>query len=201
MTSAGLAKSLWRRFMQAAAKARSSLLLAALAAALAGTGYFAVRLVMTAADNRTIAALRAGHDVAPAKRAADEVVFARIHFLLSRDAIDEAQGLVDTLDTAGRPELRARARYNLANARMRLAFDRLEGGRIGDAEPLVNLARADYRRAISLDPSLWDARYNLDVAMRLIRDFPGFEESRGDEAPPKPGKLWTDLPGKPRGLP
>lgn len=201
MTSTLLPKRLWRRFTQAAAKARSTLLLAALATALVGAAYFTIRLAMAAADNRTIAALGAGRDASVAKGASDEVVFARIQFLLRRDAIDEAQGLVDTLDMAGPPQLRAKARYDLANARLRLAFDGLEAGKFNEAEPLVNLARADYRRAISLDADLWDARYNLDVAMRLIRDFPGFDRERGDDAPAKPGKLWTDLPGKPRGLP
>ncbi|MBM3654860.1 MAG: MxaK protein, partial [Alphaproteobacteria bacterium] len=50
-------------------------------------------------------------------------------------------------------------------------------------------------------PEYWDAKYNLDVAVRLVRDFPDFERKSGDELSADPKKLWTDIPGKPKGLP
>jgi mxaK protein len=77
----------------------------------------------------------------------------------------------------------------------------IEGGALDKAIPLTKLAKDDYRRALSLDPDFWDAKFNFDVAMRLVRDLPGYEQE-GEEAPPDAKtRLWTDLPGVPRGLP
>ncbi|WP_245412085.1 hypothetical protein [Methylocella silvestris] len=189
------------RLAEIARRARSPLLVGLLAASLAGAACAAAKYVAASADNRKIAALREGRDVPVSLNDSGDVLFARIQFLLTHDSIDEAQALVNALDQKAGAPVQARARYDLANARMRLGFDLIERGKIEKAEPLVNLARSDYRQALSLDPGLWDARYNLDVAMRLIRDFPGFDETRGEEIPAKPGEFWTDLPGKPRGLP
>ncbi|ACK49452.1 conserved hypothetical protein [Methylocella silvestris BL2] len=194
-------RRIWSRLAEIARRARSPLLVGFLAASLAGVAYAASKYAAASADNRKIAALREGRDVPVSLNSAGEVVFARIHFLLIHDSIDEAQALVNALDQKPGAPVRARARYDLGNARMRLGFDLVESGKLEKAEPLINLARSDYRQALSLDPDLWDARYNLDVAMRLIRDFPGFDEARGEEIPAKPGEFWTDLPGKPRGLP
>ena len=68
------------------------------------------------------------------------------------------------------------------------------------AGPYVVLARQEYRRALTLVPESWDAKFNLDVASRLVRDFPAFERTIGDEVKTKK-RLWTDVPGKPEGLP
>ena len=66
---------------------------------------------------------------------------------------------------------------------------------------MVMLAKAEYRNALRIDPQNWNAKYNLDVAMRLVRDLPqavGEDEEKPLETPEK---LWTDLPGVPKGLP
>jgi mxaK protein len=34
-----------------------------------------------------------------------------------------------------------------------------------------------------------------------VRDNPRLEHSGGDELPADPKKIWTDIPGKPKGLP
>jgi mxaK protein len=66
---------------------------------------------------------------------------------------------------------------------------------------LVRLAKDGYRRSLALDPGLWDAKYNLDVAMRLVRDFPQIDRMSEEEPADLPVRLWSDLPGLPRGLP
>ncbi len=62
------------------------------------------------------------------------------------------------------------------------------------------LARDFYVRALRLEPGFWDAKYNLDVAMRLVRDFPDVQ-IQGDDRKRPTSRLWTDLPGLPKGGP
>lgn len=174
--------------------------LAVLAAALAALAVASVRMALHGHANRTIAALAAGRDVAVALDAPDRVVMARAHFLLVRDRLDEAQPLVDRL-AADRSPLAAAVLYDLANARLALAISLLERTEIDPAVPQVRLAKAGYRAALVRAPDFWDAKYNLDVAMRLVRDFPQIEQDPQDEAQDTPKRLWTDLPGLPKGLP
>lgn len=151
-------------------------------------------------ERRTIADLMRGRDVKPAGGASAAVLFARGHYLLARDLIDEGQGLARPIAEGGDPALSARFLYDLGNARMRRAIAALEASKIDPAIPEVRLAKEAYRAALLADPELWDARYNLDVAMRLVRDFPELER-QGEETKAPPKKLWTELPGLPRGLP
>ncbi|GLK86068.1 hypothetical protein [Ancylobacter defluvii] len=174
---------------------------ALLAVSLCAVGFFAVRLVLDRRANGEIAALAAGHDVVVATDARPERLFARLVFLTTRDRFDEAQPLMNRIASSAAPRLAAAAFYDLANARLRVALSHLESNEIDPAVPLVRLAKEGYRRALTLDPGFWDAKYNLDIAMRLVRDFPQIETS-GEEIPPEAAKrLWIDLPGVPRGLP
>nr|WP_245404792.1 hypothetical protein [Ancylobacter gelatini] len=168
---------------------------------LAGALWFGARLHAERADNATIAALAAGQEVAVSPDAAPEVLFARLHFFTYRDRLDEAQPLLNRLAVDGNRPLAVASLYDMANARLRLAIDHLGTNDIDPAIPLVRLAKDGYRRALTLDPGFWDAKYNLDIAMRLVRDFPQIDVD-GEEIPPEAAKrLWTDLPGLPQGLP
>ncbi|WP_232631773.1 MxaK protein [Methylobacterium sp. Leaf118] len=151
--------------------------------------------------NATIAALEAGRDVAVAPDAADALLVARTRFLAARDRLEEAEPLLENLDRRGAAEGAARARYVLANARVRSAFDLIGRGQLDKAGPQVTLARQDYRRALQARPDFWDAKFNFDVASRLIRDFPEFDRKFGDELQAEPKQIWTDIPGQPRGGP
>ncbi|MCF4129552.1 MxaK protein [Methylobacterium sp. SyP6R] len=151
--------------------------------------------------NHAIAALEAGHDRPVAADAVPELMLARIRFLAARERLDEAEPLIAALDGSGSPALRALAQIALGNARLRQAFAKLEAGDLEPATPLVGLARQAYRRALTLRPEAWDAKFNLDVASRLVRDFPERGREQGEEMPADPKKIWTDIPGQPRGLP
>jgi mxaK protein len=151
--------------------------------------------------NATIAALLDGKNVEidPAK-ASPSVLFARAYFLLKRDRIDEAQNLVDQARLRAGPEIRVQMLYDMANTRLRAAFDAIEQGQFDRATPLVGLAKDQYTEALRLDPEAWDVKYNLDVASRLIRDLP--EATPPEDAPrDAPEDVWTDLPGVPQGAP
>ncbi|MCB4771474.1 hypothetical protein LGR54_22960 [Ancylobacter sp. Lp-2] len=172
-----------------------------LAVSLCAGVIFSARLILDRAANADITALAAGRDVPVAPDSRPELLFARLTFLTTRDRFDEAQPLVNRIATTGTSRIAAAAFYDLANGRLRVAISHLESNDIDPAVPLVRLAKEGYRRALALDPGFWDAKYNLDVAMRLVRDFPQIETS-GEEIPPEAAKrLWTDLPGVPRGLP
>ena len=150
--------------------------------------------------NRTIHALKSNHDVAVSTNAPPELLLARVEFLLAHDRVDEVQPYVEGLDKTGSDALRATAHFNFANGRLRQGFDEISADRLEKAGPYVVLSREEYRRTLTLDPEKWDAKFNLDVASRLVRDFPAFERTMGDEVK-TPKKLWTDIPGKPEGLP
>jgi mxaK protein len=154
-----------------------------------------------AARNRTIAALTGGHDIVIPSDAAPGLLFARAYFLLTHDRLDEAQPLVGALDNRADTRQRAALHYDMGNARLKLAFDRIERGDFDAAGALVGLAREDYREAIRLDPDGWNARFNFDVASRLVREYPSFGLSRDDERRRGPRPLWTELPNIPRGAP
>lgn len=175
----------------------SALLVIGIASAL----WFGARLYVEHDDNATITALAAGQDVAVSPDDAPAVLFARLNFLTFRDRLDEAQPLLNRLAAEGSRPLAVAALYDMANARLRLAIDHLGSNDIDPAIPLVRLAKEGYRRALTLDPGFWDAKYNLDIAMRLVRDFPQLD-IEGEDVPPEAAKrLWTDLPGLPQGLP
>ncbi len=153
-------------------------------------------------DHRTntlILALEAGEDRPVSADAPAAARIARLMFLTGRDRLEEADALSRSLD--GTDPLTALGLYDLANARMRLALEAIEDARFDDGATQVRLAKESYRAALGLVPDLWDAKYNLDVAMRLVRDFPEVDQAAEEDPPPASELLWTELPGLPRGLP
>jgi len=188
---------------------RAIWLWAGLAAALVALLTGSMSLWQRAADNRIIADLQAGRDIEVETSARPAVVLARALYLLDRDRIDPALPLVETLAAAGadgsppkHPALAVDALYSMGNARMRQGLALIERGGLSDgATAPVRLAKDAYLRALRLEPQHWDAKYNLDVASRLVRDFPVNEQEGEDDLPDPMTKLWTELPGVPRGLP
>ncbi|MBI5011811.1 MAG: MxaK protein [Methylocystis sp.] len=187
-------RALWR-------ETKSSLLVALLFALILTTAALLAEWRGAADSNDTTEALREGRDVAVDTNGRPEAILARVAFLAARSEVDRARALVEALDRSASIEARARGHYLLANALLRKAFDHIERSELEAANPFVNLAKREYRGALQLAPDYWDAKFNLDVAARLVRDFPDFERKSGDELSADPKKLWTDIPGKPKGLP
>lgn len=150
--------------------------------------------------NRTIKDLLSHKDIKIDKKSAlpDEVL-ARVNESLWRDRIDDAQALAMGAQTVMPAQKRAAILYNMANWRTRQAIGLVSKGDIDKAAALINLAKSEYRLSLRLDPDHWDAKYNLDVAMRIVRDLPQAENLQEQDGTPK--KIWTDLPGVPKGLP
>ncbi|MCJ2083409.1 MxaK protein [Methylobacterium sp. J-090] len=195
------APALRARLARTLRRARPHLLLALpvlLALAALGFGAAAWRVER---DKAAIAALQAGRDVPVGPDAAAPLLLARVQHLARRGLPEGIEPLVEALARAGDTDRVARARYALANTRLRQAFAHLERGDLDPAGPLITLARQDYRRALQNAPDLWDAKFNLDVASRLLRDFPEFDRKTGDELKAEPKQIWTEVPGLPRGAP
>lgn len=151
-------------------------------------------------QNRTVAALADGHDIAVGTRDAPELMFARARFYLIRDEFEQAQPLVEAVARIGAPRTAAAMLYDAANARVHHAIRLIEDNKFDAATADVVLARDFYIRALRIEPGFWDAKYNLDIAMRLVRDLPDVDIPRDDRKQPT-SKLWTDLPGLPKGGP
>lgn len=184
------------------ARSRTGILWIALLAALGWCAFAGWKLVGLRAENSQIAALQAGKQIdIDAYRASPALIFAKLYDHLRRDQLDEGQQLLDAATSRGDPVVLAKVLYDMGNARLKRAIDFIESNRIDKAVPLVNLAKDDYRRALTLNPENWDARNNYDVAQRLVRDLPE-TDGGGEETPDAvPKNLWTDLPGVPKGLP
>jgi mxaK protein len=180
---------------------RSCLLVALLILFVTATAALLIALLRTSGANETIRQLRTNHDAAVTLDAPDELLLARVAFLLDHDRPDEVRPYLEALDKRDAGRLAATAHYNLANSRLRQAFDLITASKLDSAGPFVVLAREEYRRALVLQPADWDAKFNFDVASRLIRDFPAFERTSGDTLKADRKKIWTDIPGKPQGLP
>ncbi|WP_155043912.1 hypothetical protein [Paracoccus shanxieyensis] len=170
------------------------------ALALAATVWAGLLVWGAARDNRAIRDLAGGRDVVLRDGADPRAVHARALYLALRDRPQDAEAMAPALAGAA-PGLQSEYHYALGNARMRMGFDRIERNRIDEATALINLAKASYRQALRAWPGHYDAKVNLDLAMRLVRDMPR-EGQDGDKDPDtQPRRLWTDLPGLPRGAP
>lgn len=179
---------------------RGSVIIALLLASLAALAVSLWQLHIITGQNATISALRSGEDAGGSSDPA-EVQLARVNFLIARDRFDDAQAVLDATKSTADPHTSSRMLYNQANANIRRAFAAIEGGKHDAAIPLTKLAKDGFREALRLDPMAWNAKHNYDVAARLMRDFPGYEQE-GEETPPESDvKLWTDLPGVPQGAP
>ncbi len=164
-------------------------------------GYAADDFFRTERANRNIRELVSRHDIPIDVRQADpQEILARINESIRRDHMDDAQAALSTAEVSLPANVRGAALYNIANARTLLAGEAVRKGDLDSAAALINLAKSEYRLALHLDPENWDARHNIDVAMRVVRDLPQ-ADNPGTTSPDAPKKLWTDLPGVPKGLP
>jgi mxaK protein len=101
---------------------------------------------------------------------------------LSKMDYDGALAAYKAIIRSDREDLRQIALYDLGNLHLRQA---LRAGIADDAQslPLTELAKQSYRKLLRKDPNDWDARYNLERALRLA---PEEDEDIADTAPPDP---------------
>jgi len=77
-------------------------------------------------------------------------------------ALDRLTAVLETEDAS----LEAATYFNRGNINLRKAqaLPTDDSGRIA----LISLAKQDYRMALLLDPSLWNARFNLELALLMV---------------------------------
>jgi mxaK protein len=92
------------------------------------------------------------------------------------------------------------AAYNAATIYLKRAIT--AGGPAADPQtiPLVELAKEGYRSLLRTDPEDWDARYNLDRALRLLPE-PDEDENEGGNPPIGAERAPTTMRGFTLGLP
>ena len=100
------------------------------------------------------------------------------------------QALAARADVIGEAALSAR--QNLGNALLVLALRSNAQGDEDRAMTLVELAKQRYREVLRDTPHAWDARHNLDVALRLA---PEVEAPPAAEKPTNVQRIQVDLRG------
>ncbi len=156
----------------------------------------------TRRENGWITALLNGNDIdlSDISSARPETRLARAGYLRKHYLPQEALATLSLILNQGDKQLQAKTRYNLGNIYLSQAIEQVEASHIDEARILATLAKQSYREALLRDSGFSDAKYNLEVAMRLLPDFDriNIEEEPGQQ-PKNP--LWTTVPGFPRGLP
>ncbi|SJM90299.1 MxaK protein [Crenothrix polyspora] len=152
-------------------------------------------------ENATIQQLLSGQDVAVEQVVAKpQIRLARACYLKQKKRYDEALATLSAIMAVGDSALQAKVRYNLGNIYLEQAVVSVENNDTSRAMPLVMLAKQAYRQALALDSQFWDAKYNLEVAMRLLPEMERLDLENEDPKQQK-AELWTTVPGFPRGLP
>jgi mxaK protein len=128
-----------------------------------------------------------------------EVRFAAAYAEGARGNVQGALNAYRELDQAPQPRLRRDAKYNSATLYLKEAMAAGAAADPSAALTLVELAKQSYRELLREDPDDWDARYNLERALRLAPDA----EQAGAELPPPPDHRHTPstAPGMTLGLP
>lgn len=153
--------------------------------------------------NQLIARLKLGKDIKldQVKNSAPELQLARATYLKNKHRYKEAQASLSQVINQGSQKIQSISRYNLGNTYLAQAIELAESMQINEATALAALAKQAYRQALALDSHYWDAKYNLEVAMRLLPEMDRINLEKDDPIPEKKAKLWATVPSFPRGLP
>lgn len=96
--------------------------------------------------------------------------FAQAFYANEQNKYQRALELLTRASTSNDADLKASAYFNRGNINLRQALTL----QVDDPKkiPLIELAKQDYRTALLLKPALWDARYNLEVALNVVPEVP-----------------------------
>jgi len=165
--------------------------LAAAAAVDAGRWWQAARLNRAIADGSI--ADRAEPLIGPA-------LFAQAFFLARRGELDRALNLYKRVQDGGGPLARA-ALYNAANLHLQQAIALKKKGSDAALGALITpaeLAKQSYREVLRRDPGDWDARFNLERALRVL---PEQDDDTSGGTPGRSERAATTMRNATLGLP
>jgi mxaK protein len=148
------------------------------------------------------------HGISLLNNESPDALFANATRLAQRGDNQKALALYARVATSGDLALRKAAYYNSANLYSRQATALLEQEALiawDRAAPLLALAKESYREALRLDPDWREAKYNYELALRLVPtiDSKNVSTQNDDEIVkegPRPSG-WPSIPGFPRGMP
>jgi len=154
----------------------------------ATAAYQGIRLHQGNRINEAIASA----SVSSADSGVPEAQFARALELSESGDTSAAVQIYKALIQGDRPDLQRAALFNLGNLHLR------EGLKSGPDEaarslPLIELAKQSYRDLLRVDPTDWDARYNLERALWLA---PEVEQADAPEPPEPPERATSTAPGR-----
>lgn len=103
----------------------------------------------------------------------------------------------ELIQSSEHPVVTGHAQFNLANAYLRLGMDAEAPGNL--SRTMLALAKQRYRDLLKEQPDHWDARYNLEIALRLAPEGNGAVDSEPIEPVKRvrvivPGFEKKDLP-------
>lgn len=174
----------------------------ALAFSIIAVIFHACSLYSVYRENQLIVQLIAGRDVDVNNVVSGppELRLARALYFKQKHRYDDALSTLSLILDKGDRHFQAQARYNLGNLYLEQAVEKVEAMHMNEALPLAGLAKQTYRQALALDSQNWDAKYNLEVAMRLLPEMDRVNSSDDNQNSQK-AQFWTTVPGFPRGLP
>jgi mxaK protein len=128
-----------------------------------------------------------GGATAAAARAPAPVRFAAAYALGAKGKVDAALNAYRELEHVEEDRVRRDAKFNSATLYLEQALAAQAGADPSAALTLVELAKQSYRELLREDPGDWDARYDLERALRLAPDA----EQAAAELPPPPDSRHT----------
>lgn len=115
----------------------------------------------------------------------------------------QALMLYEALGQSRDPVLRAQAKYQIGALLLRQATDLLEAqgqSAVTKVAPLIEIAKEALREVLRHDSRDREAKYNLELALRLLPELERSDRARDEPAKEEKGD-WTSIPGLPEGMP
>lgn len=129
-----------------------------------------------------------------------EALFAQAYLHAQHGRHDDAIGLYKRVEGLSSAALGLAAKYNRANRYLGQAMELDQEAAKQLGLPLVEMAKDTYRAVLRVEPSAWDAKYNLERALRLAPD-PDDSDDTDLPPPEKSERALTTMRGFTLGLP
>ncbi len=129
-----------------------------------------------------------------------EAVFAQAYLHTQKGSHDDAIALYKRVESSSSETLKLAAKFNRANRYLMQAMELDEEAAKQLGLPLVEMAKETYRAVLRAEPAAWDAKYNLERALRLVPDP---DDSDDEDLPPpeQSERALTTMHGFTLGLP
>ncbi|NKC11500.1 MAG: MxaK protein [Gammaproteobacteria bacterium] len=113
--------------------------------------------------------------------------FARAYALQQAQEFEAALRAYAGIAPEPHSRLEAAIDYNIANLHLQRALIAFRAEQSDVAVPLVALAKQAYRDLLRNHPTHWDAKYNLELSLRLLPDLPEHDpaQERNPERAPR----------------